>query len=220
MKYKAVIFDLDGTLVDSLKDIANAMNKTLKQNSYPTHNLDKYNYLVGKGLRNLTINALPEEARSEENIEKCYNSMFADYSENCTVETSAYPGIEDLLDELTKLELKLGVLSNKAEVLTKKVVATKFPSIDFKEVRGLTTEELKKPNPQVVTEMCENFGVSITETLFVGDTNVDMQTAVNANITPVGVLWGFRTMEELEGAGAKFIVEKPMELVDIVRGEK
>ena len=72
----------------------------------------------------------------------------------------------------------------------------------------------------MVTEMCENFGVSITETLFVGDTNVDMQTAVNANITPVGVLWGFRTMEELEGAGAKFIVEKPMELVDIVRGEK
>ncbi|MDQ6470335.1 HAD family hydrolase [Flavobacterium sp. LHD-80] len=215
MKFKGIIFDLDGTLVDSLHDISDAMNTILQSLNYPTHTYETYQYFIGSGLRNLVSKALPSSNNNEEQIEICFNLMVNEYRKICTLKTKPYTGIVELLDSLTSQNIKLAVFSNKADELTKKIASEIFPDY-FDTAVGLSTEALKKPNPFEAIEISKNWNLKPEEILFVGDSDIDMQTAVNANMFPVGVSWGYRTEEELKNSGAKVVVNKASELIEIL----
>jgi phosphoglycolate phosphatase len=218
MKFKGVIFDLDGTLVNSLEDIADAMNSVLQDLNYPTHNYDAYQYFIGSGLRNLVSKALPSTNNDEKQIDNCYQLMIEKYSVDCTRKTAAYDGIRELLDHLISQNIKLSVFSNKSDVLTKKVVADLFPNY-FTPVVGLSVEELKKPNPHEAIEISKSLGFKTEEIIFVGDSGIDMQTAANANMFAVGVSWGYRPAEELIANGAKYVLNHPLDLIPILKPE-
>lgn len=215
MKFKGIIFDLDGTLVNSLEDISDAMNTVLTNLNYPTHTYDTYQYFIGSGLRNLVSKALPASNNTEDQIETCFQTMINEYRKNCTIKTKPYEGIITLLDELGSQNIKLAVFSNKADELTKKIAAEIFPDY-FDAAVGLSTEELKKPNPFEAIEISKNWNLKTEEILFVGDSDIDMQTAVNANMFPVGVTWGYRTEQELKNSGAKLVINNPSELIEIL----
>ena len=219
MKYKGVIFDLDGTLVNSLEDIANAMNTILQSLDYTTHSYEDYQFFIGSGLRNLVSKSLPANHNNETQIEHCFELMIKVYRENCTNQTYFYEGIIELLDYLKAHDIKLSVFSNKADELTKKIVAELLPNY-FDTVVGLSTELLKKPNPFEALEICKKLGLKPEEMLFVGDSGIDMQTATNANMRAVGVLWGYRPEEELIANGAKHIINHPSDLIAILETTK
>jgi phosphoglycolate phosphatase len=214
--FKGVIFDLDGTLVNSLEDITNAMNTVLKQYGFPTHSVQVCQSFIGHGVRDLVVKALPKENKNEEWINRCFHEMLAVYRENCTIKTNMYQGISDLLDELTARKFKLAVFSNKADELTKKVVKSVFSKWNFEVVEGLKLEVLKKPNPTVAIEISKKLAIPVKKIIFIGDTDVDIITAKNAGMFPVGVVWGYRTKEELIESGAKYILENPLDLVKIL----
>jgi len=215
MKFKGIIFDLDGTLVNSLEDISDAMNTVLKGLNYPTHTYDTYQYFIGSGLRNLVSKALPASDNNEEQIEICFECMIETYREVCTIKTKPYEGIIELLDNLALQNIKLAVFSNKADELTKKIASEIFPDY-FDDAVGLSTEALKKPNPFEAIEISKKWNLKPEEILFVGDSDIDMQTAVNANMFPVGVSWGYRTEEELKTSGAKVVINNASELIEIL----
>lgn len=215
MKYRAVIFDLDGTLVDSLYDISDSMNIVLKSNNFPTHSYEDYQNFIGSGIRSLIVKSLPITHQSEFQIEHFFNAMIEVYRDNCTHKTKPYNGIIELLDSLVSQNIKLSVLSNKADELTKKIVAAIFPNY-FNPVLGLTVEELKKPNPFGALEICKKLELKAEEIIYIGDSDVDMQTANNANMFAVGVLWGYRSKEELISSGANYILNKPLDLMEII----
>jgi len=216
MKFKGIIFDLDGTLVNSLEDIANAMNSVLIDLDYPTHSYEEYQYFIGSGLRNLVSKSLPEHHNNETQIERCYQLMVEVYSDNCTNQTNPYNGIIELLDYLIAHNIKLSVFSNKSDELTKKIVAALFPGY-FNPVVGLSIESLKKPNPFEAMKISKTLGLQPEEMIFVGDSGIDMQTATNANMFAVGVLWGFRPEEELIANGANQILKHPSDLIQILK---
>jgi phosphoglycolate phosphatase len=215
MKFKGVIFDLDGTLVNSLEDIADAMNKVLQDLNYPTHSYKDYQYFIGSGLRNLVGKSLPETHNDENQIEKCLNLMVAIYRDACTNKTKPYQGIIELLEDLRSRKIKLSVFSNKSDELTKKIVADLFPNY-FETAVGLSVEALKKPNPSEAIEISKSLGLKPEEMIFVGDSGIDMQTATNANMHAVGVLWGYRPTNELIANGAKLILNHPLDLIPIL----
>lgn len=215
MKFKGIIFDLDGTLVNSLEDISDAMNTVLKGLNYPTHTYETYQYFIGSGLRNLVSKALPATNNSDEQIEICFECMINEYREMCTVKTKPYEGIVELLENLTSQNIKMAVFSNKADELTKKIADQIFPN-SFDTAIGLSTEELKKPNPFEALEIGKKWNLKPEEILFVGDSDIDMQTAINANMFPVGVTWGYRTEEELKNSGAKVVINNASELIEIL----
>ncbi len=215
MNCKGIIFDLDGTLVDSIEDIANAMNRVLAENGFPEHSLAAYKIFVGRGLLNLTRRALPETVQDEETVKACYQRMTEVYNDHCTEKTKPYDGIMPLLDELQSRRFKLAVFSNKADQFTKKIVQVLMPGY-FDRVAGMTVEELKKPNPACALQISEDMGVSPGEILYLGDTGIDMETASNAGMYAVGVLWGFRSESELVDAGAKSILRHPLDLIGLL----
>lgn len=216
MKFKGVIFDLDGTLVNSLEDIADAMNTVLLSLSYPIHGYEAYQYFIGSGLRNLVSKSLPETNNDEKHIDSCYQLMIEEYSINCTRKTKAYDGIIELLDQLISNDIKLSVFSNKSDELTKKITAELFPGY-FKTVVGLSIEALKKPNPSEAITISKSLGLETEEIIFVGDSGIDMQTAKNANMLAVGVSWGYRPEEELTATGSKYIISSPLDLIQILQ---
>ncbi len=215
MKYKGIIFDLDGTLVNSLEDISDAMNNVLTNLNYPTHTYDAYQYFIGSGLRNLVSKALPASNNSENEIEVCFENMIAEYREICTLKTKPYAGIVELLDNLVSRDIKLAVFSNKADELTKKIASEIFPDY-FNTAVGLSTEALKKPNPFEAIEISKNWNLKTEEIIFIGDSDIDMLTATNANMFPLGVSWGYRTEEELIASGAKLVINTPSDLIEIL----
>jgi phosphoglycolate phosphatase len=215
MKFKGIIFDLDGTLVNSLEDISDAMNTVLTDLNYPTHSYDTYQYFIGSGLRNLVSKALPASNNSDEQIEICFDCMINEYREVCTIKTKPYEGIFELLDNLKSQNVKLAVFSNKADELTKKIAAEIFPNY-FDAAVGLSTEALKKPNPFEAIEISKKWNLKPEEILFVGDSDIDMQTALNASMFPVGVSWGYRTEEELKNSGAKIVINNSEDLIEIL----
>lgn len=215
MNIEGIIFDLDGTLVNSIQDIADSMNVVLEAANYPTHSYETYETFIGSGIRHLVSLAIPESVKTEAEIDRVFAAMVDYYKDNCTNKTSPYKGIIELLNTLENKNLKLAVLSNKADALTKKVVAEKLPSI-FEPVIGLTTEALKKPNPEVVLNMCKTLGLDLKKTLYVGDSSIDIQTAKNAGLTSIAVTWGFQSKESLLTQNPDYTIDRPKELLSFL----
>ena len=216
MKYKGVIFDLDGTLLNSIEDLAESMNTVLKESSFPTHKVSDYEKYIGSGILNLVQKALPESQRDSDSCMKYFHMMFEEYSQNCTNKTAPYKGVADLLDILEVKNIKIGILSNKADKLTKKAVQVLLSNWNFECIEGLSNEEHKKPNAIKALHISKEMGIEPNEIIFVGDSGVDMETANNAGMYAVGVLWGFRSKEELISTGANKIISHPLELLNIL----
>ena len=217
MRYKGVIFDLDGTLVNSLEDIADSMNTVLKKYGFPTHDVDAYKAFVGHGMTQLVMRALPEDARDEARIALYRDALLAQYGENYLRKTRPYDGIFDLLTELSRVNIKLAVFSNKVDHFTKKMIAELFPAHRFSVVLGSGPLLPEKPDPKGVLLISSDLEVPPGNLIYVGDSDVDMQTARKAGMSPAGALWGFRTKEELLENGAEFLLSHPLDLLPIVR---
>jgi phosphoglycolate phosphatase len=216
MTYKAVLFDLDGTLLDTIDDIGDAINRVLKQNGFSTHNMDTYRRLVGNGALNTIIGALPEDKRIDSVINPCLKAFQEDYSRNWNVKTRAYDGIPELLDSLTVRGVKITVLSNKPHRYTKQCMEGFLPDWDFDVVFGQRDDVPRKPDPAGALEIAEKLDLSPSDFLYLGDTEVDMKTSIDAGMFPVGVLWGFRSAEELKENGAEVLIKRPFEALDLL----
>ena len=215
MRFKAIIFDLDGTLVNSLEDLADSMNLVLISLNFPVHDLMAYRDFIGNGIRNLVRLGLPEMNRDEQTLTKSYNLMIDIYKHKCTNKTKVYNGIIELLNILKSHNIKLGVLSNKADEYTKTIVQTLIPGY-FDKILGLKAEKYKKPNPTIALEISKSFEILPENMIYVGDTGIDMQTSNNAGMYPVGALWGFRSREDLLNNGAKYLIDSPLDLLNIL----
>lgn len=213
---KLVIFDLDGTLLNTIADLAAATNQALQQEGFPTHETDAYRFFVGNGINKLFERALPEQERTEKNILKI-RSLFIPYYDVHNADLSRpYPGIPELLAALQQKGIMLGVASNKYQAATQKLIAHYFPNISFVEVLGQREGIPAKPDPSIVNDILAKAGVEHEEVLYVGDSNVDMQTAHNAGVTAVGVAWGFRPRTELEALHPAHILEKAEDLLPLL----
>lgn len=215
-RFQGIIFDLDGTLVDSLEDIADAMNRTLIHFGYPIYNYEAYKYFVGNGLKNLVTQCLPIEKRNEDDIAHCLRIMMFEYGKTYAEKTKLYPGMDELLNELSDKKLKMAVLSNKADELTQKIFNKLLIKWKFEIVLGASERFPRKPDPQSAVYIAEQMGLLPENILYLGDTNVDMKTANAAGMSAIGVTWGFRTKEELIENGARMIIEHPLELLEIL----
>lgn len=213
---RLIVFDLDGTLLNSLEDLADSANWVLEQHGFPTHPVDAYRYFVGDGVRKLIERILPQEERTEARIEQCRQEFVAYYKVHMEDKTSVYEGITELLVELKNRGLKIAVATNKVHIAVKPLMEKYFPEIRFDSMIGQREGVPVKPAPQIMFDILRETGCEPSEALHVGDTATDMQLAHNAGVTPVGVLWGYRPLEELQEAGAKFIISKPEELLRLV----
>ncbi len=215
-KRKCLIFDLDGTLLDSITDIAICMNEVLESLNLKTYEISEYRYFVGYGVDVLVKNVLQDQiAKSKQ--DEVVKRFKAKYDDNLHKNTLPYEGIFELLDELNKQECKLAVLSNKPDLMTKKYIQTIFKDYKFLEVHGQKDGVPKKPDPIQALNIAKSLNENPSDIFFIGDTKVDMQTAKSANMTAIGVLWGFRDEKELNEFGADFIVKHPMEILDIIK---
>ncbi|NLA75269.1 MAG: HAD family hydrolase [Deltaproteobacteria bacterium] len=211
--YKAVIFDLDGTLLDTIFDLAQSMNNVLVRNGLPVHDIGKYKLMAGDGVESLVRRSLPQTMQADHTVTRFINEYRDEYNLNWNKNTRPYDGIIGLLETLSSKGLSLNVLSNKPHDSTVQCANELIPEIKFDIVRGLKTGEIPKPDPHGAIEISDMLRIPCSRFLYLGDTNTDMKTAVAAGMFPVGVLWGFRTKEELLESGAKLILEKPLDLL-------
>lgn len=213
---KLVIFDLDGTLINTIADLAQSTNYALAQLGYPTHDIESYKFRVGNGINNLFRRALPEGEKTEENVLRVRREFIPYYNEHNTDLSRPYPGIIELLDLLTVQNIKMAVASNKYQEATTKIIREIFPTIHFSAVLGQRENIPIKPNPQIVYDILSITGIDKKEVLYVGDSGVDMQTGLNAGIETCGVTWGFRPRTELEPFHPQHMVDKAEELQEII----
>ena len=216
MKTRLAIFDLDGTLVDSIGDLAVACNTALALRGLPQHSYEAYCSFVGNGIMRLVERALPEPLRSPENVALVRADFIAYYTDHLDVRTEPYPGIPQLLAELVRRGVKLAVASNKFQAGTEKVIRSFFPDIRFEAVLGQREGVPLKPDPAVAEEILSLTGIPREQALFVGDSAIDILTARAAGIRSAGVTWGFRRRAELEEAGADRIVDRADELLGLL----
>lgn len=216
MIFQAVIFDLDGTLIDTLDDIGDSVNRVLAHKNFPTHTHVAYRNFVGDGSRMLIERALPEKYRKDAIIDACFKEYIEDYSQNYNVKSKLYDGIPQLLDALSTKGLRLAVLSNKPDAITQNCVKTFLSAWHFDAVSGQRDSVPRKPNPQGAVETAGKMSILPSRFLYLGDTGIDMKTAVSAGMFPVGVLWGFRPLKELMENGASAVIDEPMTLFDII----
>jgi phosphoglycolate phosphatase len=213
MPYTAVLFDLDGTLLNTLEDIADSVNRTLMKMGFPTHELDAYRYLVGDGALMLISRALPEDKRVTATIKTCIEDFRKDYSSHWNIKTHPYKGIPELLDALKERGIKMGVLSNKPHTITQQCVTQILPHWRFDVVLGQKDSVPLKPDPSGALAVAQDMKISPSHFLYLGDTAIDMKTAQTVGMFPVGVLWGFRPEEELVEGGAKALIKQPLDLL-------
>lgn len=212
---RLVIFDLDGTLVNTLDDLADSVNFALSQLGYSTHEYGKFRYFVGNGIYKLIERALPEGCRDMETVNRVKEIFMKHYSEHCTCKSRPYPEIDELLQTLGDLGVKLAVASNKVHPAAVAVVEHFFGGNRFDCILGHRDGKPTKPAPDIVFDILESLDVKKADVLYVGDSGVDMQTAHNAGITAIGVTWGLRTREELEENDADYMIDKPLEIIKI-----
>ncbi|MNK00137.1 Phosphoglycolate phosphatase [compost metagenome] len=212
---KLILFDLDGTLLDTLQDLGDSCNAILEQHGYPTHPLVAYKKFVGNGVQKLIERALPEKARTVETITALLAAFKTYYEQKPVSHTRPYPGIVSLLQELKSLGYLISVASNKYHEAVIPLMQQYFPDIPFDLVLGHRTGHPAKPDPAIVLDSLEALGINKQNCLYVGDSSVDMDTANNAGVTAIGVTWGFRDEDELRQHGAKYIIHTPSELLNI-----
>ncbi len=213
MKFRAVIFDLDGTLMNSLEDLADAMNLVLERNRLPTHDLAAYKYFVGDGIEMLVRRALPFEVAGENDFQRFVREMQGEYASRRLLKTRPYPGVPETLAAFAAAGLAMAVLSNKPDEACREIIKALLPDIGFRVVLGATPERPKKPDPAAALEIASRLDIPPGDFFFIGDTSIDMQTAIAAGMFPVGALWGFRPAEELISAGAKVLTAEARHLI-------
>lgn len=213
---KLAVFDLDGTLLYTIEDLAASVNFALNSLGYPTHSVEAYKYMVGSGMKNLVFNALPENAREDNNVEKAKEIMLSYYKEHYADKTRIYDGIEELLLKLKEKGIHIAVCTNKAHDMAVKVIDKLLPNT-FDTVIGKSDDRPLKPDPYSVNEIMSRYGVNANETVFIGDSGVDIKTAINSKTTSIGVLWGFRDEAELKENGAEHIARTPNDIYDIIK---
>ena len=213
---KLVIFDLDGTLLDTIGDLAASCDAVLWQNGLPQHTTDEYRQMVGRGIRRLVEAAIPEHLRLPEYVEKVRQDFMAYYVEHIDIHTRPYDGIPALVAALAERGVKVAVASNKFQSGTEQLVRTFFPDVEFVAVLGQRDGVPLKPDPQIDLEIIDVAGVEPNETMHIGDSGVDMQTACAAGVKAVGVTWGFRSREELSEGGADVIVDTPEQILQLL----
>lgn len=214
---KAVLFDLDGTLADSLEDLAASTNYALETFGFPVHKTNKYKEFVGDGIPKLIERAIPESARGTDFLLKTQDYFMKHYREHYYDNTRAYNGIPALLKQLKQSGMKIAVISNKAQEMAEKVVNKLFGDM-FDTVAGKREGYPAKPDPTLTLEVIKALGAEPRECAFAGDSGMDMAAAVNCGAVPIGVLWGFRTKEELSQNGAEYFAEKPDDIFEIIKG--
>lgn len=217
LPFAAAIFDLDGTLIDSLADIGASMNRALETHGLPPHPIQHYRQFVGEGVEVLTRKASGDHPTLQPAVLATYRGI---YAENLFGHTAPYPGIHELLGQLKQQPLHLGVLSNKPHVTTQKLVAALFADVPFRAVYGQRSEVPRKPDPSAALAIARDLQVNPQECLFIGDSAIDMQTANAAQMFAVGVTWGFRSREELHAYGARVAIDHPLELLGVLEGAK
>lgn len=211
---KAALFDLDGTLLDTINDLADAMNSVLAEAGLPTPPVEVHKYCVGDGVYNYLTRALPADRRGDkELIARLMPRYRQAYAANWANKTRPYDGIPEMLHALRERGVRLAVLSNKPDDFTREMMDHYFPPALFELVRGALDDVPLKPNPQAALAIAEEMGLAPQEFLYLGDTATDMRTAVSAGMFAVGALWGFRTLEELSDAGAQKLIEHPSEFL-------
>lgn len=212
---KLIIFDLDGTLLNTIADLAQSTNHALQVLGYPTHEESAYNFMVGNGINKLFERALPEGEKSEENVLRVRKEFIPYYDVHNADKSQPYPGIPELLEQIQEKGMQLAVASNKYQAATEKLIAHYFPNIRFTAVFGQREGINVKPDPTVVFDILKIAQVAKEEVLYVGDSGVDMQTAANAGVTACGVTWGFRPRAELESFHPAHVVEQASEIAAI-----
>jgi len=215
MSFKAVIFDLDGTLLDTLQDLADSANQVLASHDFPQHSVEKYRYFVGEGLRVLLERILPEEQRTDLLINQFAGEFKEVYSHTWNVTSCMYDGIAEMLNQLTDADIQLAILSNKPHEFTKICVDQLLPDWHFEPLFGARSGVPKKPDPAGAVEIAGLLQLEPAKIMYLGDTATDMRTAVRAGMYPVGALWGFRTSSELEQSGAVRLIQRPEQLLDL-----
>jgi phosphoglycolate phosphatase len=219
MTCSAVLFDLDGTLLDTLEDLADSANAALESRDLPTHPLDAYRFFVGDGVRKLMLRALPaERAGDAAFVDEMVGEMRRRYSENWDNKTRPYPGVGELLDGLTERGVPFCVVSNKPQDFTDLCVQRLLGQWSFAAVLGVSDAIPPKPDPTGARQAVERLNVPAERFLYLGDTNTDMKTAGAAGMFPVGAAWGFRPVEELQANGARAIAQHPTDLLTLLEG--
>ena len=214
--YKTVVFDLDGTLLNTIDDLADAGNRVCAARGWPQHTVEEYKYFVGNGIPKLVERFSPPEARTPDQLADTLAAFQADYGAHLRDKTAPYPGIPALLARLKAAGVQLAVFSNKANPLARQVVADYFDTALFDAVRGALPGVPTKPAPQGTLALMQAIGADPAATLYVGDSNVDVDTAHNAGLPCCGVLWGFRTRQELTDAGAEHLAADAEELWNVI----
>ena len=211
------MFDIDGTLLDTLQDIADSMNGVLERMGFPTHDLDRYRHMVGDGMETLVRRALPDLAKNDpRQVSGCLETMLETYGLNWNVKSRPYPGIPELLDALTARGLRMAVLSNKPHEFAVITVEALLPAWRFEVVLGERPPIPRKPDPSAALEIAGRLAIEPADFVYLGDTATDMKTANGAGMFAVGVLWGFRDAGELMASGAAKIISSPLELLELV----
>ena len=214
---RLLIFDLDGTLLDTIVDLANAVNFALRQFNFPEHPVEAYRFMIGNGINKLIERALPEAHRHADSISMMRHEFMRHYSRHADNFTRPYPGIGEMLQTLQNSGFLLGVASNKMHAATVELVKHFFPEINFSLVLGQRDGVPIKPAPDILFEIMVAANVDKEETLYIGDSAVDAITAINASVPFIGVLWGFRPQSELAQAGTTHFVLKPEEILKLLR---
>ncbi len=217
--YKTVLFDLDGTLLNTIDDLADAGNRMCAARGWPTHTSDQFRYLVGNGIPKLIERLAPEGHNTPTELEEAYHAFDEIYDAHMFDKTRPYPGMPDLLAELAAAGVKMAVFSNKDDALARRVVAHYFDTSLFALVRGALPDVPKKPAPEGTLALMQAVGADPASTLYVGDSNVDVLTGKNAGLPCCGVLWGFRTEQELRDAGATYLAADTRQLKQVVLGQ-
>ena len=217
MRFEGVIFDLDGTLADTLQDLADALNRTLGGEGLSAYDYPAVKEMIGNGIRRLITDALPAERRTEPTIARCLERFMSDYGEHCLVATRLYDGVAALVAVLRSDAVKLAVLSNKADELTQRIVDALVGSASFDVVRGAQPGTPLKPDPAAALLVAARLGLAPGRIVYLGDSPTDMLTAAAAGMVPVGVSWGFRARSELIGNGASTVLHHPLDLAALLR---
>lgn len=213
--FKYVIFDLDGTLLNTIDDLADAGNWVCRNHGWPTHTVEEYKRYVGSGMARLAVRFSPEEWHTEEGVQKILDEFLPYYAAHKEDKTAPYPGVPELLEHLRAAGVSIAVLSNKAHALAVPVIEGYFPQ-KFQYIQGGVEGLPLKPDPALLLKLMENMGATQENTLFVGDSDVDIRTAKHAGVTSCGVLWGFRGREELEREGADLLASSAKELETLI----